>query len=399
MELLKNILFGLLILSLIASLFVMQSISVDIAEKKGYNKNKAVFMGLIPIYGLIYYLRLPIKKYGTTQRTIKLCYQPRKIIGKYFVYLELLFVATIVIIPVIYIIGASLSTTSSLPNTIWPKKITWKNYINLIWGEKVWVEGDFWANVRSLIWGDKANLADAGAKQIQYTFQNLFQLKYRSNFITWFLNTLGIALINMICGVIFITGAAYVFSRFKFKGKRAGLLTILVLQVFPSFMGLVAMYTLFETFDLLGKPLALSILYIGGAIPYNMWIIKGYLMNIPKDLDESAMIDGANKLHIFFRIILPLSVPIISFVAVNLFMGPWMDYMLPGYILRIRTGSQPVETQYTIAVGLFDMISGTNSKYTTFAAGAVIVALPITILYMVFQRYLVEGITAGSTKG
>src|SRR5690606_38162987 len=113
---------------LITSLIVMQSLSVDIAEKKGYSKRKALFIGLIPIYGLIYYLRLPIKKYGMTQRSVKLCYRPKKIISKFFIYFELLFVATLVLIPVIYIIGASLSPTSSLPNTIWPKKITWKNY-------------------------------------------------------------------------------------------------------------------------------------------------------------------------------------------------------------------------------------------------------------------------------
>ena len=93
------------------------------------------------------------------------------------------------------------------------------------------------------------------------------------------------------------------------KGKKAGLLTILVLQAFPSFMGLIAMYVLFWKFGLLGKPTALSILYIGGSIPGNLWLIKGFLTQIPKDLDESAMIDGANKLQIFFRIILPFAVP------------------------------------------------------------------------------------------
>lgn len=399
MELLKNLTYGLIILIVLASIFVMQSISVELAQKKGYNKLQATFLGLVPVVGLLYYLRKPIVKYGATKELVRLSYRPKEVLHKYLVYSELIVVGVIVLIPIIYILGASLNGISALPTTIWPEQVTMKNFINLLWGEDVWVDGDFMANLKSIIWGHNSNYPKSDLDPLKYNLKDLLQLRYRSDFIAWFFNTIGIAIVNMVVGVVFITGAAYVFARYKFKGKRIGLITIMVLQVFPSFMGLIAMYTLFETFGLLGQPLALSILYIGGAVPFNMWVIKGYLMNIPKDLDESAMIDGANKLHIFFRIILPLSVPIISFVAVSLFMSPWMDYMLPGFILRTRVGSNPVEKQFTIAVGLFDMISGTNSEYTTFAAGAVLVSLPITVLYMIFQRYLIEGITAGSTKG
>ena len=165
------------------------------------------------------------------------------------------------------------------------------------------------------------------------TFKLFIFLTKETNFWTWYRNTLGIAVINMIIGTIIITGASYVFARYSFKGKKAGLLAILVLQAFPSFMGLIAMYVLFWKFGLLGKPLALSILYIGGSIPGNLWLIKGFLSQIPKDLDESAMIDGASKVKIFTYIILPLAVPILTFVAVSMFMGPWMDYMLPSYLL------------------------------------------------------------------
>ncbi|HNZ50942.1 MAG TPA: ABC transporter permease subunit, partial [Bacilli bacterium] len=201
-------------------------------------------------------------------------------------------------------------------------------------------------------------------------------------------------------GVLFITGAAYVFARFKFKGKKVGLITILVLQAFPSFMGLIAMFTLFDTFGLLNKPWALTILYVGGAIPFNLWLIKGYLQQIPKDLDESAMLDGANKWQIFSKIILPLSLPILSFVAVSQFIVPWMDYMLPNYLLNSPDYSGDIQEVWTLAIGLFSMISGQDkANYTTFAAGALIVALPITLLYMAFQRFLIQGITAGATKG
>jgi arabinogalactan oligomer/maltooligosaccharide transport system permease protein len=169
-------------------------------------------------------------------------------------------------------------------------------------------------------------------------------------------------------------------------------------------MGLIAMYVLFWRFGILGQPRMLSILYIGGSIPGNLWLIKGFLTQIPKDLDESAMIDGANKFQIFIWIILPLAIPILTFVAVSMFMGPWMDYMLPGYLLQFKPEGAPtdydVQTQWTLAVGLFKFINDLNlQNYSAFAAGALLVGLPITILYMVFQRYLIEGIMAGATKG
>jgi arabinogalactan oligomer/maltooligosaccharide transport system permease protein len=403
----------------------MQSVSVEIAEKKGLDKSKAGLIGLIPVLFLLlniifsnkpgfvtllfnlltylipvanlcYFLFAPSKK-KVHKSSIRMAFSKKEIFIKFFTYSELLFAAVIVVIPIIYIIGASLSPRPSLPTSIWPEKISLINFTNLIWGEvgpstarnPIYIQGEFLTNLKSLIWG-----ADKYGNVLDTTLKNLFNISHRSEFVKWYFNTLGIALVNMVVGVIFITGAAYVFARFKFKGKKFGLISILVLQVFPSFMGMVAMYTLFQTFGLMGKPLALSILYIGGAVPYNMWVIKGFLQNIPKELDESAMIDGANKLQIFFKIILPLSVPIISFVGVSLFMAPWMDYMLPKLLLNVDT-----KDTWTIAMGLYEFISGTNSQYTKFAAGSVIIALPITILYMAFQRFLVEGITAGSTKG
>ncbi len=281
-------------------------------------------------------------------------------ISRIFVYAEITFVAVIVIVPVVYIFGMAFANIrTDIPNQIWPDQPTFE------------------------------------------AFRYLFN---ETNFTTWYANTLSIALINMFVGTFLITGAAYVFARFSFKGKKAGLLTILVLQAFPSFMGLIAMYVLFWKFGLLGQPRMLSILYIGGSIPGNLWLIKGFLSQIPKDLDESAMIDGASKFQIFIKIILPLAVPILTFVAVSMFMGPWMDYLLPGYLLRFSPAGAPVDyditQQWTLAIGLFRFINDqTYRHYSAFAAGALLVGIPITILYMVFQRYLIEGIMAGATKG
>src|SRR5690606_37089390 len=151
------------------------------------------------------------------------------------------------------------------------------------------------------------------------------------------------------------------------------------------------------------QPIFLSILYIGGSIPGNIWLIKGFLSQIPKDLDESAEIDGASKLKIFIHIILPLSIPILTFVAVNMFMAPWMDYMLPGYLLnQPAPGSSldNIQNQWTLAVGIFSFINGQyDLNYPAFAVAALIVGLPIALIYLIFQRYLIEGIMAGATKG
>ena len=189
------------------------------------------------------------------------------------------------------------------------------------------------------------------------------------------------------------TSMGYIFARFRFKGKKPALISVLVLQMFPSFMGMTALYILFLTFNMLDNHWALILCYAAGQIPMNTWLIKGYLGSIPKELDESAMIDGATKAQIFFKIIFPLAQPIISFVAVTQFMAPWMDFIFPRMIISTNS-------KLTLAVGLYDMINGQNqNNFTMFAAGCVLVAVPITILYVSMQRFLIEGITAGANKG
>lgn len=343
----------------IVALLVMQAMTADYASKKGYEGLIYSLIAIIPIGGWYYFYRKP-KRRNISQAGIKHVYRPQEVLAKVVIYGQIVLISVIVLIPIIYIFGMAFSDLQSdIPSQIWPDKPTWNSFNYL-----------------------------------------LTETKFK----TWWLNTAMIALVNMIIGTVLITGASYVFARFSFKGKKAGLLTILVLQAFPSFMGLIAMYVLFWKFGMLGRPLALTILYIGGGIPGNIWLIKGFMDQIPKDLDESAMIDGANKLQIFFRIIMPLAVPILTFVAVGMFMSPWMDYMLPGYLLNIpRTGvpaDYDITQQWTLAVGLFQMINNLEYlHYSAFAAGALIVGMPITILYMLFQKYLIEGIMAGATKG
>lgn len=236
------------------------------------------------------------------------------------------------------------------------------------------------------------NLSTASFIPKELTLSNYTKLFQETDFGNWFLNSLSIATLNVLISVVLILLTAWILSRFKFKGKKTGLLTLLVLSMFPSFLSMTAVYTLFIVLELVNKPIALVILYAAGAIPYNVWLVKGYIDGIPSSLDEAAYIDGSSKLNTFVRIIVPMSKPIIVYCAVSQFMMPWMDYIIPNLLL---TGNK----NKTVAVGLYSMISNDqNANFTSFAAGAVLVAVPITIMYLIFQKFLVQGIVAGASK-
>ena len=236
------------------------------------------------------------------------------------------------------------------------------------------------------------NLSTASFIPKDLTISNYTKLFQETDFLNWFLNSLSIATLNALISVVLILLTAWILSRFKFKGKKTGLLTLLVLSMFPSFLSMTAVYTLFIVLELVNKPIALVILYAAGAIPYNVWLVKGYIDGIPSSLDEAAYIDGSSKLNTFVRIIVPMSKPIIVYCAVSQFMMPWMDYIIPNLLL---TGNK----NKTVAVGLYSMISNDqNANFTLFAAGAVLVAVPITIMYLIFQKFLVQGIVAGASK-
>jgi arabinogalactan oligomer/maltooligosaccharide transport system permease protein len=183
------------------------------------------------------------------------------------------------------------------------------------------------------------------------------------------------------------------FSRFKFKGKKLTMMTILILQMFPSMLAMMALYVILNKFGLLNTHFGLVIVYATGQIPFNTWLVKGYLDGIPKSLDEAARIDGASNLTIVTQVVLPLAKPILVFVALQNFIGPWFDFVLPQVILRSQD-------KWTLALGLFRWVADrAQNNFTMFAAGAVLVTIPITILWAVFQKHIVEGLAAGANKG
>ncbi|EKI4610729.1 sugar ABC transporter permease [Staphylococcus pseudintermedius] len=236
-----------------------------------------------------------------------------------------------------------------------------------------------------------------GAKMIpdNATFANYIYLltDENSQYLTWYKNTLLVASANALFSVIFVTLTSYAFSRYRFVGRKYGLITFLILQMFPVLMAMVAIYILLNTIGLLDSLLGLTLVYIGGSIPMNAFLVKGYFDTIPKELDESAKIDGASHMRIFFQIMLPLAKPILAVVALFNFMGPFMDFILPKILLRSPE-------KYTLAVGLFNFINHQYANnFTVFAARAIMIALPISIVFLFLQKYLVSGLTAGATKG
>jgi arabinogalactan oligomer/maltooligosaccharide transport system permease protein len=201
-------------------------------------------------------------------------------------------------------------------------------------------------------------------------------------------------------GIIYtdsVLGTAYALSRFRFKARTAFMKVNLVIGMFPGFLGMIIMYWVMkEIFHLQGNYLAMVIIYSVGA-GGGYYISKGFFDTISKNIDEAAMVDGATKSQIFWQIILPLAKPIIVYTILTSFMGPWGDYVTSSYII----GLQNVEN-WTVAIGLYQFTVGQDipqSYYTQFAAGAVVVAVPITTLFFMLQKYYVSGVTGGAVKG
>lgn len=220
-------------------------------------------------------------------------------------------------------------------------------------------------------------------------FERLFK---ETNYAKWFMNTLKIATINSALSVVVTTVTAYVFSRFQFGAKKPLMMSLLILQMFPSFAGMIALYILVWRMGLLDSHLGLILIYAAGNIPYNTWLIKGYLDTIPRSLDEAARVDGAGYFTSFWRIILPIAKPMVVFLAVTSFTGPWMDFILPRLLLKS-------DVNKTLAVGLYELINGReNNNFTMFAAGAVLVAVPFIIIFAINQKYLTQVLSSGAVK-
>lgn len=231
-------------------------------------------------------------------------------------------------------------------------------------------------------------------------FSNFGALLKQTKFLTWMKNTLIVSTISTVVAVTVTTLAGYAFSRFRFRGRKNGLLFMILLQMFPAAMSMVAIFRLLQslgpvTGGLIGlnSLLGLALVYIGGGIPFNSWIIKGYVDALPIELEESAYLDGATPWQTFSQIVLPLMGPVLATVAVFNFIGPYSDFVFPSVLLFD-------EEMYTLALGMQGFISGNfSANWSLFAASAVLGSLPILVVFFSLQKFLVQGLTAGAVKG
>jgi len=218
-------------------------------------------------------------------------------------------------------------------------------------------------------------------------------------YMNWYLNTMIVALVAAVLTVLIAAGAAFAFSRFRFKGRKVGIMFLLLVQMFPQFLSLTAIYIIMVNIGDVFPPIGLdtlaglTLVYLGGAMGVNAWLIKGFFDTIPMEIDESAKVDGATHGQIFWGIILPLAVPVLAVVGLLSFIGTINEFIIASALI------QTPETK-TLAVGLQGFIANEYSEnWGPFAAGALLAAVPVVILFLFLQKFIVGGLTAGSVKG
>ena len=218
-------------------------------------------------------------------------------------------------------------------------------------------------------------------------------------YLTWMKNTLVISGLVAILSVIIGASSAFAFSRLRFKGKKMGLQLLLLVQMFPAILALSAVYVIMErvyTFAPkfgLGTQPGLLLVYLGGAMGVNIWLLKGFVDSIPAELDEAAKVDGASEMQTYWQIFIPLAAPVLAVVALLSFIGTFNEFILARLFL-VDMNSR------TIAVGLQGFIGGQYSQnWGPFAAGSLIASIPIVIIFLSLQKYIISGLTAGSVKG
>lgn len=226
----------------------------------------------------------------------------------------------------------------------------------------------------------------------QVSVQNFIDVMTDQPFTRWLFNSAIVASTTTILGVFLACTAAYAFSRFRFPGREAGMMSFLVSQMFPGTLMIVAQYIIIVQWLGLGNSyIGLVLVYSVTAIPFCVWMLKGYFDTIPIEIEESAIMDGASRQVIFFRIILPLAKPAVAVTALFSFMTGWNEFILAATFLE-------AEAMYTAPVGLKFFVGGFSQQWGYFAAGSIIVSIPVVVLFLYMQKYLVSGLTAGSVK-
>ena len=224
------------------------------------------------------------------------------------------------------------------------------------------------------------------------TFENYRQAFIKYDIFKWILNSLIVSGCAAAISVFVSITAGYAFSRFQFRGKKMGMSMLLVTQMFPATMMLLPLFIMLIKMGLVNKYFGLIIVYVSTSIPFNIWMLKGYFDTIPKSLEESAYVDGANIVQSFYRIILPLAKPSIALTTLFSFMTGWSEYIVARVIINSAG-------KITLPVGLVNMMGQFSTDWGIYSAAALVTAIPIIILFIALSKYLVGGLTVGSVKG
>lgn len=230
--------------------------------------------------------------------------------------------------------------------------------------------------------------------QYLFTYSSTQKAGATPDFVGAFFRTLTVAFLNVGLVVTVSVMFGYAVSRFRFRGKKLVMYGMLVLQLFPAFMGMVAIMVMFRDFNWLRNPNYLVFLYAAGSIPLNVFMIRGYMASVPMSLDEAAMIDGASRTTTFIKILFPMILPMVGFIAVNSFMAPWMDFMLPSILLDKKS-----ETLAVLLYRWTDRLTTLTYNPLNFFAGGLMVGVPIMIAQVYMQRFVIHGATEGADKG
>jgi arabinogalactan oligomer/maltooligosaccharide transport system permease protein len=277
----------------------------------------------------------------------------KKLIGDIISHVVLFILSIIWILPILWIVLTSFRVeTGTYMSYFWPKGFTLNNYIEL------------------------------------FTDTSQFY------FLRWFLNTFIVAIFSCLISTIYVLFTSYTMSRLRFKMRKPLLNIALILGMFPGFMSMIAIYYILKGFGISRSLLALILVYSGGS-GLGFYIAKGFFDTIPVALDEAARIDGATRWQVFTKLTIPFSKPIIIYTILTSFIAPWVDYIFASVIMGDKYSN------YTVALGLYKMLEREfiNQWYTRFTAGAVIVSIPIALLFVFMQKYYVSGVTGGSVKG
>jgi len=280
-------------------------------------------------------------------------YKARRKAADFGIYALLTLLAVVWLLPIAYLVLQSFRAESgAYTDYIIPKQFTLDNYIRL------------------------------------FTETDLF------NYPRWYLNTLVVSIFTCIISTLMILMISYTFSRLRFASRKTFMNIGLILGMFPGFMSMIAVYYLLKIIGLEQSLVSLVLVYSSSAA-LGYFVAKGFFDTLPRSLDEAATIDGASRNQIFWRIILPLSKPIIVYTALTSFVAPWADFIFVSVIMKDNY------SQYTLSLGLFQMLSRENifAYFTRFCAGSVLVAIPVGLLFMFLQRYYVSGVTGGAVKG